>query len=117
MIKKPGTIIASQILFWLNAAIWLVFGGINLVRMTSSSETLTLVMVAILMFGNAVAMLLAGIGIGKRRSTYLFLAVLLLGVNILLTFTDQVGAFDLVTLATDTILLMLLYLSRWWYLK
>lgn len=90
----------------MNAAIWLVFGIISLVRITngSPSQTITALVVGILMFGNAVAMLLSGILIGKGKRRYYFLAAAVLVVNIFLTFTDQVGLLDWITLAIDLLL-------------
>jgi hypothetical protein len=67
--------------------------------------------VGILMFGNAGAMLLAGIGIGKPRRLFYLFAMAVLAVNIILTFTDQFGIFDLLTL------LAFLILARSWYLR
>ncbi len=60
---------AAQVLFFLNAAIWLLFGVISLARMATSGSgrPIATVVVAILMLGNAGAMLVAGIGTGKRH--------------------------------------------------
>ena len=68
------------------------------------------------MFGNAGAMLLAGLGLGLRRLLPWLFAMAVLLVNILLTFTDQVGILDWVTFAIDIVLVMLLFAnrSRYW---
>ncbi len=60
-------------------------------------------------------MVAAGLGLGRRRVWYYF-ALAVLAVNIVLTVTDQFGAFDLATLLLDLILLGLLVITRAQYL-
>lgn len=72
-------------------------------------------MVGILVFGNAAAMLLAGIVIGWPRRLFYLFALAVLGVNIVLTFTDQVGIWDVLTLLVDLALVGLLIAGRNWY--
>lgn len=105
---------AAQVLFFLNAAIWLAFGVWSLVRLGrgSAHQTLTLWIVAILMFGNVGAMLLSGVGLGSRQRRFFWLAVAVLAVNIVLTVTDEFGIFDALTLALDLALLGLLVAGR-----
>jgi hypothetical protein len=100
-VLKPLRI--AQALFFLNAAIWLVFGITSLGRITNDSPSgqITALVVGILMFGNAAAMLLSGLLIGKGKRRYYFLAAAVLTINIILTFTDQVGLLDWITLAID----------------
>jgi hypothetical protein len=96
----------AQILFFLNALIWLVF--MLLFLSDSALERFSTFLVSGLMFGNALAMLLAGLGLGwTNRLAYLF-ALALLVVNILLTFTDQFGLLDFLTLLLDLVILGLL---------
>ena len=108
---------AAQILFFLNAAIWLVLGIISLFRIphNGQGQYLVPIIIGILMFGNAGAMALCGILLGKQRRSFLYLAVGVLAINILLTITDQFGVLDLITLIIDVILLGLLFLTRWTY--
>ena len=73
---------AAQALFFLNAAIWFMFGASSLVRMAK---------------GNPDQRVAAGI-----------IAMLML----LLTVTDEFGLFDFITLILDGILLGLLILIR-----
>jgi hypothetical protein len=97
----------AQALFYFNAALWLMLGIAGLVRAGGGSPY-TAWIVTVLMFGNAAALALCGWGIGIGQKGYLYLSLAVLGVNILLTFTDQVGALDIATLAIDVILLGLL---------
>lgn len=101
----------AQALFYFNAALWLLLGIVSLVR-TSGGSPSTAWIIAVLMFANAAALALCGWGIGSGQKRFLYLALAVLGVNILLTFTDQVGALDVATLAIDVILLGLL-ISIW----
>jgi hypothetical protein len=105
----------AQILFYVNTVIWLGFGMASLVRMrgNDTAPMITLFIVAILMFGNASAMLIAGITIGKGNRLYYYLAITLLFVNIFLTFTDQFGILDLITLIIDVFALgIIIFKSR-----
>ena len=100
-------------LFFLNAAIWLVFGMVTVVRLAGNAgQGVTAVVVAVLMFGNAGAMALSGVLLGRRRVLFYLFALAVLVVNILLTFTDQVGALDWITFAIDLVLLGILILAR-----
>ncbi len=70
------------------------------------------IIMALLMLGNAAAMLISGLGLGMySRLLYIF-AVLVIGINILLTFPDQLGVYDIVTVALDLIILGLLIAIR-----
>ena len=108
---KSNTLIRmTQALFYFNAALWLAIGILSLVRSSNNDQVqpATPWIIAILMLGNVAALLLCGWGIGTRQKRYLYLALAVLAINILLTVTDQVGVLDLATLAIDVILLGLL---------
>jgi hypothetical protein len=115
---KPRTILIAQYLFGLNAVIWLIFGIFGILRLAggSSTPTITLWVVTSLMFGNVGAMLLAGLWLGKQSKWAFFFALAVLSFNILLTFTDQVGFFDILTAIIDLGLLGLLLYDRKKYL-
>jgi hypothetical protein len=103
----------AQGLFFLNAAIWLVFGIVSAVRLAGNAgQGMTAVVVAVLMFGNAGAMALSGALLGKRRLLFYLFALAVLAVNIVLTFTDQVGALDWITFALDLVLVGILIVAR-----
>ena len=94
-------------LFWLNAAVWLIFGVWSIVRIGSGApgSPITLWIIAILMLGNVIAFLWCRWAIQQQASWYRFAVIAILAVNILLTFTDQFGIFDFLTLLLDLILL------------
>ena len=103
----------AQGLFILNAAIWLGFGIVSVVRLGGNAgQGVTAVVVAILVFGNSGAMALSGALLGRRRLLFYLFALAVLAVNVVLTFTDQFGAFDLITLVIDLVLLGILIVAR-----
>ena len=111
---KPRTVSAAQALFGLYAIIWLLFGIAGILRLATrtTTPTVTLWVVTLLMFGNVSAMLLAGWWLGKRSRRAFGFALAVLIVNLILTFTDQVGFFDILTALIDLGLLGLIIFDR-----
>jgi hypothetical protein len=97
-------------LFRLNAAVWLTFGIWSVVQIGNGGvgSPATLWVVAILMLGNVVAFLWCSWAIQKQPSWYRLTIIAILAVNIILTFTDQFGIFDFLTLLLDLILLAIM---------
>jgi len=112
--KALNSVLVAQALFFLNVAIWSLLGVSTLVRMAdrNTGHAITGWIIALLMFGNAGAMLWAGVGIGKRQKRFFYFAVAVLAINIILTVTDQFGLLDLITLMFDLVLLGLLIATR-----
>jgi len=104
--KQPVQIALAQVLFFLNAAIWVFFLILFLSDQASSW------VIPILMAGNALAMLVCGLGLGKRNRYFYYLSLAVVGINIILTVTDEVGLFDYITLLLDLVILTLLIASR-----
>lgn len=114
----------AQILFYVNAAIWLAFGLLGLILPVEGNQAsaMTRGIVAVMMFANAGTMALIGWALAKRpqhparlRLVY-YLALVVLLVNIVLTVTDQFGLLDLLVLLVDLALLALLLFRRSAYL-
>lgn len=103
-----------QALLALNTAVWLTFGLISLLRLSLQNPEQIWVfgIVAMLMFGNAAALLLAAWLLGRRPKWGYVFALAVLLVNIVLTFTDQFGLFDLLTLLLDLVSLSILAVKR-----
>mgnify|MGYP001071349230 CR=1 FL=1 len=101
-------------LFILNTAIWLVLALISFVNMSGkqAGPSYIQVIVPLLMFGNTAMMFLAGWGIKRGWRQIYSLATVVIAVNILLTFTDQIGILDWITLVIDLVLLILLVVFR-----
>lgn len=85
-------------LFFLNGLIWLGLSLSGALRLVGGNPA-TLAVVSLLMFGNSAAMFLAGLVLGEGRRLGYGFALALLLVNILLTFTDQVGLLDWLNMA------------------
>ena len=112
LFKSVDAVRAARVLFFLDAAIWLALGITSLFRVSRGPTTMiTAIVIGVLMFGNAGAMMVSGFGLGKWRGFY-YLALAVLLVNIVLTFTDQVGLLDILTFALDLVLLILLIVAR-----
>jgi hypothetical protein len=105
----PGSVRIARVLFYLMAATWLVFAIVSLMRLLNRpGSPLTPLVVAILMFGNVAAMALAGVLLGRPRKLWHLFALAVVLVNIVLTFPDELGLFDLLTLIVDLLILVLL---------
>jgi hypothetical protein len=106
----------AQALLVLNALIWLGLGAASYIRIAElGARSGSLAVVALLMLGNVAAWLVCAAGLGARRRVFYWLALAVLGVNIILTFTDQFGLLDLVTLLVDLVILgLLIYARGWW---
>jgi len=104
----------ARSLFLLNALVWLILGIFTFDRLSRAddAEPVVLWVVGILMFGNTGAMLLIGLLIGRQRRLVFAFALAVLLVNILLTFTDQFGLLDFLTLLLDLFLFAILSLWR-----
>ncbi len=122
--KSPALLRVTQVLFFLNSAIWLSISAWSVFRIASNGEAnlISSVVVAVLMVGNAAAFLAIGVGLksgllGFGARPFFFLGFIVLSVNILLTFTDQFGILDLATLVVDIIaVFMLVIVYRQWFL-
>lgn len=116
--NKPNrsfdTMRVTQFLLGLEGLIWAGFGIISLQNMTEKypDQTSLYGLIALMMFGNALAMLLSAWLIVKRKRIFYLFSLVILLVNLLLTFTDQVGTFDLATLILDLIICGILISRR-----
>lgn len=99
-----------QALFFITAFVLAVFGAITIMRLDLNPQMKTTYMVyALLMFGDALAMLLFGLFIDRKIRAVFWLALLVPGLNIILTIFDQFGLADfLFTLLNFAIFIALL---------
>lgn len=105
--KTPASVKAARVLFFLMGAVWLLFGLITLFPNPAAAWN-----VALLMFINAALLFFIGWGIGKQIRRYYYFGILFIAANIFLTVTDEFGLFDVITLAIDLILLVLLLFTH-----
>ena len=107
----PMIVSAARWLFILLGVIWLAFGTSSIARVSDNSGSVpftVLWIIAILMFVNALLLFWTDWGIGRGNRFYFYFGLLILAGNIFLTFTDEFGTFDLVTLIINIVLLILL---------
>lgn len=114
LFNPPYLLRLAQGLFLCNAIIWVGIGVVSLSRVGSGSivQPGMAWVISILMFGNAAAMLWSGWAIGRKKMLFIYLAMIVLIVNLSLTATDQFGFWDLITLLIDLVLLVLLVVIR-----
>jgi hypothetical protein len=100
----------------LMGVVWLIFGAVTVYRLTAGKtygHPAAGVVVAVLMFGNALAFLVSGWGLSRYPRFFVVISLLLVVVNIILSFTDQVGLFDILTAGVDVMILaLLLWIGR-----
>lgn len=99
-------------LFMLTASLWLFFAALSLARFESSTGKW---IVTGLMFANAALLFFVGWGVRAGKHGFYYLALAVLGINLLLTVTDQFGLFDLIYLVVAGVLFGLLIATRRYY--
>ena len=103
----------TQLCFILNAALWFVLGAINLANIAGvSGQVVGIIALGVLMLANGAVLLVTGLGLGRQRRWLYYFAVVVVVVNLVLTVTDEFGPLDLVVLALNAILLVLLVVVR-----
>jgi hypothetical protein len=112
--KISGAVHTAQALFYLNAAIWMIFSVVTMGYIQYDPPVPIMVqwVIAVLMVGNAGAMAFSGYFLSKKARWSYLLAVIVLSINIILTVTDQVGIFDWITLLIDLVLMIILLTLR-----
>ncbi|MGD8404201.1 MAG: hypothetical protein PVJ21_11110 [Anaerolineales bacterium] len=101
----------TRILFFVNAAVWLVFGALSVFRYFEDRSPTRLVY-AVLMIVNALVMAWFGIMLVTRRNWIFFLAILYVALNVVLSITDQFGWIDALILLLNLVILGLLFVVR-----
>ena len=103
-----------QVLFALNAVIWIIFSIIRLqeISVKPLMDDPIYKALAILMLGNMVAMLVSAWLVGKKDTWGYAFALAILTVNVFFTFTDQTGFYDWATFGVDLVILLILVLKR-----
>ncbi len=116
MTNKPKTNLFNITagLFLLIGGIWIVFSLITIFRSANHSTMPVFLfwVLSILMIGNGVFLIITGWGIYHQKRSFYWFGLFWLAVNIILTFTDQFGVFDLITLVIDLGLFGLLIFIR-----
>ncbi len=104
----------GQGLMLLNAAIWVLVTVVYLLQVSrmpiSIQPFAAMTGTVMLAYGGILAFL--GFKLGKQQKIYFISSALLLGVSIVLTFLDQVGAADLLALIPPAFTLIYLLVNR-----
>jgi|PlaIllAssembly_1097288.scaffolds.fasta_scaffold599304_2 hypothetical protein len=99
--------------FFFNAVIWTILGVYSILRTAGKpDQSIMMLVIAILMFGNVGAFIFCGLTIGKKSRIFYLVCILVLAVNITLSITDEVGLLDLITLLVDLVILGFLLAGR-----
>ena len=100
-------------LFFITAIILAVFGIGSFMRVYANPGMgIVHILYAVLMFGDAVAMLVCGLQINRQMKSVYWFAVIVLNLNIILTVFDQFGVVDLLFLLLNVVILLVLIVLR-----
>ncbi len=108
---KNKQIIALQILLGLKALAWTVF-SVLIHFIINSGEFYGILILSILMLGNAAIFALLAWKIKTRKKLWIYLALFWTLLNLILTFTDEFGIYDFLILLPDLPILVLLFLNK-----
>ncbi len=110
---KPSPFQLSRYLFFLTAAILVVFGAGSFLRINENPNMLGLyAFYAFAMFSDAAFMLTCAFLLRRKTRRIYLLAVIVLSLNIVLTIFDQFGFVDLIFLLLNLITLIVLFIAR-----
>jgi hypothetical protein len=107
-------VIVARWLFVFLGVIWLILGVVSLVRMFTGDTYISGIgwIIILLMFVNSTVLVWIGWGVGKGHKRFFYLALIVLAGNTILTYTDEFGLLDMITLVIDVFLLILLLVTR-----
>jgi len=110
---KLSSFDTTRYLFLFTVAILVVFGIGSLLRVNTNPARMTLyVFYAIVMFGDAAAMLFCGLQLNKKTKLIFFFSIFVLVLNIFPTIFDQFGLVDLLFVSLNVATLVSLVLAR-----
>lgn len=101
----------TRVMLFLNAAIWVVFGVLGVLRAIEGGSSLRWLL-SILMLANAAVMVWFGMKIISGRRQVLFLAILYMALNVVLSITDQFGWIDALIMLLNLCVLGMLFITR-----
>jgi len=112
MNKKASSLLkTTQVTFFLNALVWLIFGALSFSLAFKGAGNLRFVLSALMLI-NASIFVGFGFLIRKGQPWVFFLAILYVAVNVVLSITDQFGWFDFFIMLLNLVLLGLLFVTR-----
>lgn len=100
-------------LFFITAIVLVVFGISSFTRVNTDPDMKMMYNIyAVLMFGDAIAMLICGLYINRQMKLIYWFAVVVLSLNIILTVFDQVGLIDVLFMLLNVVTLAVLFVLR-----
>ncbi len=110
---KSAALQLTQFLFLFTAAVLVVFGVGSFMRGSENQNQVVLYAIyALLMFGDAAAMLICAFQLHRKKRPIYWFAVIVLALNIVLTIFDQFGFIDLLFLLLNLLTLIILFSTR-----
>jgi len=110
---KHNLIPFVRYLFFVTAIVLGVFGAVSFMRDNPNPEIKIMYNVyGFLMIGDAIAMLVCGLYVNRQIKPVFWFAVIVLGLNIVLSIFDQFGLVDFLFLLLNVITLALLLVLR-----
>ena len=101
----------TQILFFVNAIVWLTFAVLGVSRAISEASSLRWILSG-LMVANAIMMTWFGLKIVCGQARIFFFAILYMALNVVLSVTDQFGWYDFGILLLNLIILGLIFVTE-----
>lgn len=114
-LPKYSLAFITRILILIKSFIWIIFGIIYLVQLNNfypPTASYIFIIVAMLIFGNAVAFFLIYLFLPRRKKLIYYSSLAYLFLNIVLAFTDQFGLADFLSLIIDIVIVILLIWKR-----
>ena len=109
--RTSKILILTRSLFFINAAAWLIFGTLSLMRALANTSDLRMIL-SVLMITNAAVMAWFGVKIVRAQNHIIFLAIIYMALNVVLSVTDQFGWIDALILLLNLIVLGLLFATK-----
>ena len=90
-------------LFFLNAALWIVIGTITMIRRGTTVAAFPGAIWALILLiaGNVITLVICGLLLNSQRRLVYALALAVLAMNVILSVTDEIGLFDVLTLVLN----------------
>ena len=106
-------VVIARYLLFVTTAVLVIFAIGTFIRLPQRSEWMLVYSVyAILMLGDAAAMLVSGLYLNKERKVVYWFAVVIVSLNIVLTIFDQFGLIDFLFSLLNFITLIFLLIAR-----
>lgn len=102
----------TQALFFANAIVWFLFGGMNLIRVIEAGNALRWIL-TIMMIANAAILVWFGVEIADEQTRLFPLAIVYTALNVVLSVMDQFEWADYLVLFLNLCLLGLLFVTRY----